>query len=324
MSSGLVLVTGAGGFIGRALVTHFAAAGRAHRALYRNRVPAEPALPADRFVADLASCAEPALDAMLAGVTAVVHLAGRAHVLAETAADPEAEFLAANVLATGRLARAAVRAGAARFLLASTVKVNGETTAPGRPFVPADPPAPQDPYARSKLAAERALAEACADTPLAPIVLRLPLVYGPGVGGNFAVLQDAIARGRPLPLGAVANRRSLLYVGNLVEAIDAALDVPTPPRGVHFVADERTVSVPDLARAIAAAQGVALELRRVPVPLLRLAAALTGRGARVHRLVDSLVVDTGSFLAATGYRPRHGLADGLAATAARWQLQHAL
>lgn len=323
MPRDLVLVTGAGGFVGHALATHFAASGRAFRAVFRNRVPPSHA-PADCVVADLALVADAALDAMLAGVTAVVHLAGRAHVLTETATDPDEAFRMANVVATERLARAAVRTGVARFVFASSVKVNGEATVAGHPFTPSDPPAPQDAYARSKLDAERALQEACAGTAVAPVILRLPLVYGPGVGGNFAVLLDAIARGRSLPIASVRNRRSLLALDNLVDAIDAALDAPLPPRDVHFVADDASVSVPDLARAIAAALGVPLEMRRVPVPLLRLGAALTGRGARVRRLVDSLEVDTASLRAATGWRPRQTLAEGLAATVAWWRLRHAI
>ena len=323
MPNELILVTGAGGFIGHALTAHFAASGRAHRAVFRARVPPSHA-PMDSIVADLATVADGALDAMLAGVTAVVHLAGRAHVLAETAADPDEAFRVANVVATERLARAAARAGVARFVFASSVKVNGETSTPGRPFTPQDPPAPCDAYARSKLAAECVLMEECAGTPVAPIILRLPLVYGPGVGGNFAVLLDAIARGRSLPIASVFNRRSLLGVGNLVDAIDAVLDATAPPRGVHFVTDGASVSVPDLARAIAAALGVPLEMRRVPVALLRIGARLTGRGAQVRRLVDSLEVDTASLRGATGWQPRVSLAEGLAATAAWWRLHHAI
>jgi nucleoside-diphosphate-sugar epimerase len=323
MPRNLVLITGAGGFVGHALAAHFAMSGRAFRAAFRNRIPPSHA-PSDSVIADLALAADAALDAMLAGVTAVVHLAGRAHVLAETAADPDEAFRVANVVATEKLARAAARTGVARFVFASSVKVNGEASDAGHPFTPCDPPAPQDAYARSKLAAECALLEACAGTTVAPVILRLPLVYGPGVGGNFAVLLDAIARGRSLPIASVRNRRSLLAAGNLVDAIEAVLDAPVPPRGVHFVADAASVSVPDLARAIAAALGVPLEMRRVPVPLLRLGAALTGRGARVRRLVDSLEVDTASLRATTGWQPRQSLAEGLAATAAWWRMRHSI
>ena len=159
---------------------------------------------------------------------------------------------------------------------------------------------------------------------LDPVIVRLPLVYGPGVTGNFLALENEIARGHALPLGAVRNRRSVLGVGNLVDAVDAALDAPVAPRGVHFIADEESVSVPELTRAIAASLGVEARLRRVPLPLLRLAGFLSGRRATIDRLTSSLEVDASSFMAATGWRPRHSLAHGLVATARWWRLRHSI
>ena len=324
MPDGLVVVTGAGGFIGRALCAHFAATDRPFRAIVRAQGPVATLRPGHHAVADLTVTPEDELDALLAGATAVVHLAGRAHVLRETAGDPDAAYRAANVAATIRLAQAAVRMRVERFVFASTVKVNGEASAPGRPFRPDDPPAPRDAYARSKLAAERELLGICTNTVVTPLILRLPLVYGPGVGGNFLALLDEIARGRTLPLGAIENRRSLIGVDNLAEAIDAALDAREPPRGVHFVADGTSVSVPDLVRAIAAALGLLPRLRAVPVPLLRAFGSLAGRRAMIDRLVHSLEVDPASFALATGWRPRHSLDEGLVATVRWWQLRHAI
>jgi UDP-glucose 4-epimerase len=321
---GLVVVTGAGGVVGRAVVAHFRETGRAFRAVVRAWDGAAPPPPVVRVVPDLATAPDAELAAVVDGASAVVHLAARVHVMHETAADPAAAFRLANVVATARLAHAAARAGATRFVFASTVKVNGERTPPGVPFRPGDPPAPQDAYARSKLDAERELARACAGTSLVPIILRLPLVYGPGVAGNFLALEDAIARGGALPLGAIRNRRSVLGTGNLVEAIDAALDAPQAPRGVHFLADAESIAVPDLVRAIAASLGVDARLHALPVPLLRLAGLLTGRSATIERLADSLEVDTSSFAAATGWTPRHSLAHGLAATARWWRLRHSI
>jgi nucleoside-diphosphate-sugar epimerase len=245
-------------------------------------------------------------------------------VLDETAPDPASAYATANVTATARLARAAVREGVWRFVFASTVKVNGEASEPSRPFAPTDAPDPRDDYARSKLDAERELAALCAATPMAPIVLRLPLVYGPGVKGNFMALLDAIARRRPLPLGAIANRRSLLYVGNLVEAIDAVLDAPVPPSGVHFVADEKSVSVPALVTAAAAALGTPVRLPRIPVRLLEFAGEVSGRRALIERLVATMEVDSTSLREATGWQPRHSLAEGLGATASWWRLRHSM
>lgn len=319
---GPVVVTGAAGFIGHALVGHFASTRRPWRAIVRRHDGA--AAPGTCASADLATASDAELDELVAGASAVVHLAGRAHVLAETAADPMRAYADANVTATVRLARAAVRARAGRFVLASTVKVNGEASVPGRPFGPGDAPDPRDAYAASKRDAERELAAATAATATVPIVLRLPLVYGPGVKGNFAALLDEVARGRRLPLGAIRNRRSLLYVGNLVEAIDAALDAPVPPAGVHFVADAASVSMPELASAIGRALGVPTRLTPVPVWMLQLGGRLLGRRALVERLVGTLEVDVASFAAATGWRPRHRLDDGLAPTAACWRMRHAI
>ena len=322
--AGIVVVTGAGGFVGRALVAHFADRGRPFRAIVRGhgqRFAQEPNVYA---VADLATATDEALDAIVSGAAAVVHLAGRAHVLRETTDDPASAYRSANAATTERLARAAVRAGVQRFIVASTIKVNGEASAHGRPFRPDDPPAPRDDYARSKVHAESILATLAAGTPMTPIVLRLPLVYGPGVKGNFAILLDEIARGRVLPIAAIRNQRSILYVGNLVDAIDAALDATPAPSGVHFVADGKSIATPELARAAGAALGTPARLVAVPVMLLELFGALSGKTATLRRLVDTLEVDASTFVIATGWRPRHSLAEGLAATAAWWRMRHSL
>jgi UDP-glucose 4-epimerase len=320
----LVVLTGADGFIGRAVQAHWARSGRPFRAVVRRRGSPVPLSPGRLPTDDLATATEGELDRLVAGAGAIVHLAGRAHVMRESAADPVAAYRAANVETTVRLARAAVRAGVGRFVLASSIKVNGEQSVAGRPFGPADPPAPADAYAVSKLEAERALAALAAGTPLAPIVLRLPLVYGPGVGGNFLALLDAVARRRVLPLAAVRARRSLLYVGNLAQAVDAALDAVPAPSGVHCLADAVPVALPDLVRALAAALGVPARLVPVPVPLLRLAGVVTGRGAALRRLTTALEVDSSRFREATGWTPAVTLDAGLADTARWWRRRHAL
>jgi len=322
--SGVVVITGADGFIGRALVAHFDGAGRPYRALVRHVDPARTVRLGVRAVGDLAKLSDVELDAQLAGARAIVHLAGRAHVVDDKKPDPAAAYALANVVVTERLAVAAVRAGVGRFVFASTVKVNGEASVAGRPFRPDDPSKPRDPYACSKLDAERKLAAICIGTSMKPIVLRLPLVYGPGVKGNFLALLDEVARARPLPLGAVHNHRSLLYVGNLVGAIDAALDVPVPPTGVHFVTDAESVSVPALITCVAKALGVAVRLKPVPVRLLRFAGRVSGRQALIERLVGTLEADPASFIDATGWRPAYTLVEGLAETARWWKLRHSI
>ena len=311
--SGTVVVTGAGGFIGRALVERLRAAGRDVRPVVReDRGDVEGAV----ALGPLEGAPEEALARVLEGAAAVVHLAARAHRRDAGEAGAEAAYRAANVDATARLARAAVATRVGRFVLASSVKVNGEATRPGRPFRPEDPAAPRDAYGRSKRDAEAALAEACRGSATAPIVLRLPLVIGPGARGNVERLVDAVAAGRTLPLGAIDNRRSVLGLANLCDAVVAALDAPTPPAGVHFVAEDEPVSTPALVRSLARALGVPVRLGYVPVPLLRLAGRLSGRSASVDRVTGSLEVDDASFRAATGWRPVRTLDDELARFAA--------
>ncbi|MFO1308870.1 MAG: NAD-dependent epimerase/dehydratase family protein [Burkholderiales bacterium] len=307
--SGTVVVTGAGGFIGRALVERLRAAGRDVRPVVReDRGDVEGAV----ALGPLEGAPGEALARALAGAAAVVHLAARAHRRDAGDAGAEDAYRAANVDATARLARAAVAARVGRFVLASSVKVNGEATRPGRPFRPEDPAAPRDAYGRSKRDAEAALVDACRGSSTAPIVLRLPLVIGPGARGNVGRLVEAIAAGRTLPLGAIDNRRSVLGLANLCDAIVAALDAPTPPAGVHFVADAEPVSTPGLVRALAGALGRPVPLAFVPVALLKLGARLAGKGAEIARLAGSLEVDPTSFTAATGWRPAHALEDELA------------
>jgi len=294
-----IAVTGASGFIGRAFCTLASASGRVVR-----RFVHTPDAAADGSIAiDLARTTVDDLARHLEAVSTVIHLAGRAHVMRETESDADSAYRLANADATERFARAAVGAGVRRFVFASSVKVNGERTEPGRPFRPDDPVAPQDAYARSKLAAEVALCNVARGTTMDAVVLRLPLVHGPGARGNFPRLVDAVRARRILPVGAIDNRRSLLGLTGLLDALDAAIDAAAL-QGVHFVADAQSVSTPGLVRAIAHALGIEPRIVRVPVSLLKLAGSVAGRGDAIARLVNSLEVDASSFVAATRWRPR--------------------
>lgn len=317
-----VVVTGGTGFIGRALCAHLAAGNRPHRRIVR-ALPAGAAAAAETFaLGDLATAPEERLAAALDGAFAIVHLAARVHAPGKTPAD-SAAFHAANVVATERLAVAAVHAGVQRVVFASTIKVHGETTPPGRPFHADDPFAPQDEYGRSKADAERALVRVCSGTGVAPVIVRLPLVYGPGVKGNFLTLLDAVARRVPLPFGAIHNRRDLLYVGNLVHAVTRLLDGPEPPIGTWLSSDGDALSTPELARRLAAALGVAPRIFTLPLPLFKLAAVLTGRSPMVPRLAASLEVDSAPLQRKVG-APPFTVDQGLAATAAWWRARHAI
>jgi nucleoside-diphosphate-sugar epimerase len=295
----LVVVTGANGFIGSAFCRRAAANGAEVRRIVRT------ASSADDLAVDLVRASPERLVRALDGAHAVLHLAARVHAMNEAPGPHvEAAYRAANVDATERLALAAVTAGVRRFVFASTVKVNGEATLPGHPFRPGDAPEPQDAYARSKLAAERTLAQVSSGTSMLATNLRLPLVYGPGAKGNFRRLVDAIAARRWLPVGGIDNRRSLVGIDNVIDAIDAVLAAQSGVFGTHFVADATSVSTPDLVRAIAEALGVRPRLVSVPSAALKIAGALSGRGDAIARLTDSLEVDTGSLARVTAWRPR--------------------
>jgi nucleoside-diphosphate-sugar epimerase len=320
---GKVLVTGAHGFIGRALCRQLPMIGVEHVAAVRDSAPGV-AGPDAVIVGDLAAAD---WDAALEGVDSIVHLAGRAHVPSSLnvydAADPT-PYVVANVHVTRRLSEAAARAKVRRLVLASTVKVYGESTRDGRPFRGGDPAAPRDAYAHSKAEAERVLWQACAGTTLEGVVLRLPLTYGAGVKGNFLTLIEAVAARRRLPLAGIDNRRSLLNVDNAVSAIVAALTVPALAGETLPVADKESVSTSELIERLGNALCVPARLFHLPAPVLRAAAALVGRRAAAARLLGSLEVDVQRFCELAGWTQPFTLDQGLAATAAWWRLRHAL
>jgi nucleoside-diphosphate-sugar epimerase len=306
-----LLVTGASGFIGRALCESLAASGRAPRRAVRQPSAGTPDSSA---IGDIGPDTD--WKSALEGVRCVVHLIARTHVLRETAADPLSEYRRINVMGTERLAREAAASGVRRLVFLSSVKVNGEHTST-RPYTEDDMPQPEDAYGISKLEAEQALARIAGETRLEIVVLRPPLVYGPGVKGNFLRLMDIVTRGVPLPLGSAINHRSLVYVGNLVDAVIKAIDAPQAAGRVYLVSDGEDVSTPELIREIAKALGVDTRLFPCPTPLLRIAGMLSGRGAETARLIGSLQVDSSRIRRELGWHPRFRLEQGLAETA-RW------
>ena len=299
-----VLVTGASGFIGRAACTAFAKRGWQVRAAVRDRATIEGA----QAVLGSLEQGWPVDD-----VDVVVHLAGIAHQLHGKAA--ESTYHALNCEATERLASAAIRAGVRRFVFMSSIKVNGERTPIDRPFHASDTPQPEDRYARSKRDAERVLAGLSGKMEV--VVVRPPLVYGPGVRANFLRLVRLVDRSLPLPLGAIRNRRSLIYVGNLADLIVAAASAPAAAGRTLLAADGEDLSTPQLVSEIARALGTPARLIGVPVGLLRLGGALTGKRAEIGRLVDSLVVDASETRELLGWRPPFSVREGIADTV-RW------
>jgi nucleoside-diphosphate-sugar epimerase len=307
-----VLVTGANGFVGRALGAALAVSRRAFRASVR---APDPGCPGAAAVGEVG----PDTDwrAALEGVRCVVHLAARTHVLRETAPDPLAEYRRINVQGSLRLAQQALRAGARRLVFMSSIKVNGESAT--RPCTEEDSPRPEDAYGVSKREAEEALARFASETGLELVVLRPPLVYGPGVKGNFLRLIDLVARGAPLPLASIDNRRSLVHAGNLADAVIKAVDAPHAAGRTYLVADGEDISTPGLVRALAQALGVRPRLLPCPPALLRLGAALSGRQGEISRLTGSLTVDSSRIRRELEWRPPFTLTQGLAQTA-RWYL----
>lgn len=253
----------------------------------------------------------------LSGCKAVVHLAARVHVMHDTATDPLSLYRTTNTDATLNLARQAAQAGVKRFVFISSIKVNGE----GREaaYRETDAPAPEDAYAISKWEAEQGLHRIAAETGLEVVVLRPPLVYGPGVKANFRRLLDTVARGWPLPLGAIENRRSLLYLGNFVDAIRVCLEHPAAAGQTFLLDDGQPVSTPELIRGVAQAMGRPARLLAVPAGVLEFAGLLLGKRAAVKRLTGSLWVDSSLIRSRLGWTPPYTLAAGLAETVADLQ-----
>ena len=309
-----VLVTGATGFVGRAFVAHAPARGLEVVAAIRGPGAALPGRVRAVAVGDLAGPVD--WPAALEGVDAVVHLAARVHVMHDASADPAGDYRRVNVDATVALARAAEAAGVRRFVFASSVKALGESTPADRPFDDATPPHPEDPYGASKLEAERALHAIGAAGRIEAVVLRPPLMIGPGVRGNLRLLARAVGAGVPLPLGAIDNRRSLLSVGNFADALALALVHPGAVGGTFLIRDGEDLSTPALVRRIARAMGRRARLWPVPVGLLRAAGAVAGRADAVARLTESLRIDDAGWRAATGWTPPLDVDAGIASMVA--------
>jgi len=307
-----ILVTGATGLIGNAVIPLLLEAGCQVRATARNSAQAPWSRhPACTFVQHDLLKDDPAR--LVDGINAVIHLAARVHVMQERAANPLQENRHLNRDATLALARAAVAGSVRQFVFTSTVKVNGESTTL-QPFTEADKPDPRDSYAISKWEAETQLAELAANSTLGITIIRPPLVYGPGVKGNFASLMRAIAKGLPLPLGRVRNKRSLIYVGNLADAIMATLSQPSIGTRIFLVSDGHDLSTPELIRALANAMEQSARLVPVPLVLLQLAGMLTGQSGTIARLLDSLAIDTSRIRSEIGWKPRFTILEGLSAT----------
>jgi nucleoside-diphosphate-sugar epimerase len=281
-----VLVTGANGFVGRTLCSQLVDSGYKVRAALRSD-HALTGVTDKCIVGNIDDSTQ--WDAALDGVDCVIHLAARVHVLADSPANAEA-YARVNALGTRRLAQSLAAAGGRRFVYLSSIKVNGEQTY-AHPFTAADAPQPQDAYGVSKLEGERLAMEAVTGSQTDCVIVRPPLVYGPGVRANFLRLMRWVDRKLPLPLRSVDNARSLVSVWNLCDLITTTLVSPAAASRVWMASDGEDLSTPELIRRLARAMGRPVRLLPMPVALLRAAGALLGRGPEISRLCGSLAVD---------------------------------
>jgi len=306
-SSVRILITGANGLVGRALCSVLdQTEGQVVRAVRTSTTPWE--IP----VGDLNKSTDWS-EALGQNTDAVVHLAAQVPLTDGAVGSPGDRYAEVNTLGTTNLARQCVQHGAKRFVFVSTVKVLGEGKS--EPYRGTDLAVPADAYAISKWEAEQSLWQIAAETGMEVVVLRPPLVYGPGVKGNFLRLMQAIDKRRPLPLGAIQNRRSLIYLGNLVDAIRLCLTHPKAAGKTFLVSDGDDVSTPELVCRIAAALGRRPFLLPVPASWLRWAGRVLGKQAAVDRLLGSLCVDISPLRQELGWKPPYTMQEGLEVTA---------
>ncbi len=313
-----VLVTGATGFVGRHLCNSLVASGYVVTGTTRSfESGLTPASYEVRITGDIGDPIDwvPALR----DVNYVVHLAARVHVMSEVAKDPLTEYRRVNSLGSAKLAESAAVTGVKRLIYVSTIKVHGEKTV-GRPFCFSDRTAPCDPYAISKLEAEQALSRIAEDKGLEIVILRPPLIYGPGVGGNFLRVLSLVSSGNPLPLGMIRNARSMLAVTNFCDVVQICLKHPDAAGETFLVSDGADISTPGLFRLIGNVMDKPVRLLPVPEQLLRLGGKIFGRSNEVARLCDSLQVDIENTKNVLNWSPRTSLEDGIRSVV-DWYLQ---
>jgi nucleoside-diphosphate-sugar epimerase len=248
---------------------------------------------------------------VLASQGVVIHTAARAHIMKDEVPDPLAEYRKVNVDGTLNLARQAAEAGVRRFVFISSIKVNGEQTPVNQPFTAEDASAPEDAYGVSKMEAEQGLQALAAETGMEVVIIRPPLVYGPGVKGNFASMIKLVEKGLPLPLGAIHNKRSLVALDNLVGLIITCIDHPAAANQAFLAGDGEDRSTTELLQGVARAMGKPSRLVPVPAGLLMFGATVLGKKAMAQRLLGSLQVDISKARNLLGWQPPLSVEEGL-------------
>ncbi len=313
-----VLITGITGFVGTALAREMLLEGWQVRGTARKKYLNNNSI-IDAEICEITSLGSKTdWSKALTGVDTVVHLAARTHVMHEVSFDPLTEYRSINVAGTERLASAASESGVKRFIYLSSIKVNGEGKK--EPYTELDLPAPEDYYGISKWEAEMVLQRVHAETNMEVVIIRPPLVYGPGVKANFLQLLRTVDRGIPLPLSRIQNRRSLIYLKNLINVIITCINNNKAGGKTFLVSDDEDISTPELIRRIATALHKAPRLFPCPSIIMRLAGKLTGRYVEVERLLGSLTVDISKIQEELGWKAPYTLEQGLGETA-EWYLK---
>lgn len=316
-----ILITGGTGFIARSLISLLLSEGWNVHATVREKREL------DRLPSSVTGLVTGNLELttdwkpFLEKVEIVIHLAARVHRMSEDKSEAVDAYQRINVGVTEALANASSWAGVRRFIFISSVKAMGECTQPGEAWSESSPCFPQDDYGRSKYEAEKVLVDIGKKTNLEVVILRLPLVYGPGVKANMARLIRTVDRGFPLPLGAIHNKRSLLYVTNLVDAIRVSLDHPAAAGETFLISDGEDRSTPELIRLIGRTLDRPARMIDIPPSIIRLAGRVLGKGAEVERLLGSLVIDIGKIRRTLSWNPPYTMEQGLKQTV-HWCMAH--
>lgn len=303
-----IMVTGATGFVGKSLLSQLIRYDHFDITVALRSNNSFDTCPA-HVVGDFADNND--WSAVLAGQQVVIHTAARAHIMKDEVADPLAEYRRVNVDGTLNLARQAADAGIKRFIFISSIKVNGEQTPLGKPYTAEEASAPEDAYGISKWEAEQALQQLAEETGMEVVIIRPPLVYGPGVKGNFANMINLVKKGLPLPLGAIHNQRSLVAVDNLVDLIIACIDHPAAANQTFLAGDGEDVSTTELLQGVGKAMGKPARLIPVPAGMLMFGASLLGKKAIAERLLGSLQVDISKAQRLLGWQPPLTFEQGL-------------